>query len=216
MSLRGNSSPAVTADVAFVTTGAPVRVFAVNTSDCSFKWKFDAYADYGDEGDYFSSPAIATVNIPGRGLVDVVFVFSDGQNLYAIDASDGTLIWSKGVDDTNHDRSIISSPTVTTVPINGVSTQVVYLGLSYAWAFRADTGDPLSTWNGGGVPGRSVDAVYSTSSTPTVISREELFRPGRFSRSEAAMSVVPTWDFAVSSPTTEKHSGAQRNGHREI
>jgi outer membrane protein assembly factor BamB len=162
---NGNTSPALLSGVAIVTAAFPAKVYAINTSDCSLKWKFDQFL-YGTNT--ITSPAVATVKIPAKPTpIDVVYVFADDQVLYAIDASDGVLIWSMPVNDGNSAK-IMSSPTIATVNIGGTDTQVVYLSVSYVWAFQADTGSPLPSWNASGVVGRSVDHPDGLTSTPAV------------------------------------------------
>jgi len=114
---------------------------------------------YKTGGMIVDNPAAATINNVKTGncassAVPMVFVgsFSTGY-LYAFNATTGALCWStflaKDVNPSPNSlcvttQAIVSAPTVATVSINGVATQVVYVGSSdIMFAVNAATGQIL-------------------------------------------------------------------------
>jgi outer membrane protein assembly factor BamB len=122
-------------------------------SGISKKWS------YTTGGSLVDNPAVATINNVNTSscsssAVPMVFVgsFSTGY-LYALNATTGVVCWhtflAKDVNPSPNSlcvttQAIVSAPTVATVSINGVSTQVVYVGSSdITFAVNAATGQVI-------------------------------------------------------------------------
>lgn len=95
------------------------QMYAINTSNCSFKWQ---------------NPYQASGQILGKPALDngVLYFGCADQNLYAVDANTGTLKWKKNLSD-----GVTSSPTV--------SGGIVY-ATAGGYLFALHTGDGSQAW----------------------------------------------------------------------
>jgi len=138
---RGTGSPPTVKDgtVYFGTVKAGSTqgntVFAVDAATGNKQWEFNSTP----EGDIRSSPAVAN----GK-----VFFGSNNENVYALDASDGTRLWNFSTGD-----SVESSP--------AVADGVVYVGSDDGnlYGIDAETGEKSFSFDTGGSVGSSPAVV---------------------------------------------------------
>jgi outer membrane protein assembly factor BamB/sugar lactone lactonase YvrE len=114
-----------------------------NVGDLAVRWA------YTTGGAITGSPVVADVDVPGEGMIRVVYVLSWDRNVYAVRMLDGTLLWKVPTDE----QPNATFPTVSTVDVAEIDERdVVYVGsgeIFYAldaasgaeiWRFTAGTG----------------------------------------------------------------------------
>lgn len=126
--------------------------------DCQQRWAFNSFQNKGSKGNKsgsWSSPALGQ-DSTGRWLV--VFGSSNPDNsVYALNATDGTLVWRFMTEQTGGDQDVGAGPTISAPGVNGFQNGVVYVDgkdrIEYAidlvtgtqiWSFNMQTDSGLA------------------------------------------------------------------------
>ena len=123
------SSPTIDNGILYFLSGDSY-LYAINATDGSLKWKYQA-TENASPGSFASNP---TVN---SGIV----YFTAYDNLWAVNASSGSLVWTSYNDDYSPDVS----PTV----VNGMVLDPAIDGGGTIHSFNAQTGAALTPYGGG-------------------------------------------------------------------
>jgi outer membrane protein assembly factor BamB len=114
---------------------AETQITAANATSLRVKWKFPAGAAIT------ASPSVATVDLPGAGPTQVVFIPSWDHTLYAVRLRDGTEVWRFPVPDYPGG----SYPNVASVEVGVVGgvQRVYFASEEYLYSIDARTGVEL-------------------------------------------------------------------------
>jgi outer membrane protein assembly factor BamB len=116
---------------------AETQVTAANVAQLRVKWKFPTGAVVT------ASPSVATVDLPGEGPTQVVFIPSWDHTLYAVRLRDGTEVWRFPVPD----YPAGSYPDVASIDVSTVGgiQRVYFASEQYIYSIDARTGTEI--WN---------------------------------------------------------------------
>ncbi len=112
-----------------------------NAASLAVRWTFTA------DGAITGSPTVADVDVPGEGVIPVVYFLSWDRHVYAVRMSDGSLIWKTLTDE----QPNAGFPTVATVDVAEVDGQdIAYIGSGEAvYALDAATGAEIWRFTAG-------------------------------------------------------------------
>jgi len=176
--------------------------WAINPSNCSVKWSYDAWGDPPGSAAISGgswTPQSYAVDSTGRPLV--IFGGGDGA-VYALDARDGSRVWMFQTPQLEGDDDVGSGPTLSLPGVNGFADGVVYIPGKDRILYALDmlTGAPIWSF---AVRDDSPKVSGSTKSTPALVGNTVYFGYGAGVYAVNATTGAKIWKSTDVGPATQ-------------
>jgi outer membrane protein assembly factor BamB len=113
---------------------------------CTQRWTFNGWHNTTEERTGSWSPPALAVNVNGQPLL--VFGSADPDDqVYALDARDGSLVWQFQTQITGPDQDVGAGPTISAPGINGLRNGAVYINGKDAIEYALDLSTGTKIWS---------------------------------------------------------------------